>query len=470
MSRSAANVCLIAVLAATAINLAYAFATSRSRYQLDFEEGNVLAAIERIDAGQTPYPSPHSLPIFFSPYGPAFYYSAALVSTPLEPSLLRERALIIAAAAASAVLIGLLVFALTTDRRLSALAGACYFALPVVREWLPILRADLLGVLLSLCGLWLFQRRRVVAPAALFALALFAKPTFIAAPLAALACLLLAKQWRSAAQLGATTAAFSLGLFLFMQQQTAGWFLFHVTGTHADEFSIAQIAALAAVMLFAQPVLPALATYGAFQPALRRRAPLALLYFLFTTVMLITAGKIGSTTNHFLEWSAATVLLAAVTITSLSPRRQTQAWVLIAATLLLSAALQVLPTQKREESFRECDAAYAVVQQHPGGWMLSENVGALVLAQKTVVLSNPFVWSQLVARKSWPEQLLIRHLEDRRFSLIILESSGAPGNTGIWSATFWRALQRNYRRSATFACPQARFAFEPVAPPSAATN
>jgi hypothetical protein len=70
---------------------------------------------------------------------------------------------------------------------------------------------------------------------------------------------------------------------------------------------------------------------------------------------------------------------------------------------------------------QDCDRVYAMVKQYPGDRVLSENVGALVLAGKTVWVSNPFVYSQLVMRGSWPDAGLERMVRNREFDLIVTQ-------------------------------------------------
>ena len=108
----------------------------------------------------------------------------------------------------------------------------------------------------------------------------------------------------------------------------------------------------------------------------------------------------GSNWNHFLEWPAALCLCAGIGWTKLTRIRPRV--LATVAGLAATAWLCIFLWRERSLPFnpyatvQDCSQAYAFVKQYPGDQVLSENVGALVLAGKTVWVSNPFVYTQLV--------------------------------------------------------------------------
>ena len=114
----------------------------------------------------------------------------------------------------------------------------------------------------------------------------------------------------------------------------------------------------------------------------------------------------------------------------------------------------------------DCDRVYALVKQYPGDRVLSENVGALMLAGKTVWVSNPFVYSQRVMRGGWPDAGLERMVRNREFDLVVAQwnypmypnfmSDGAER----FSSGVVRAIVENYRAVQLYQCTDAHVFFE----------
>ena len=67
-------------------------------YQLDYEEGNILNAANRIVHAETPYPEPGSFPYILNPYGPIGYVLTALAVKALGLSLYGPRLLVVSRA------------------------------------------------------------------------------------------------------------------------------------------------------------------------------------------------------------------------------------------------------------------------------------------------------------------------------------------------------------------------------------
>jgi hypothetical protein len=114
----------------------------------------------------------------------------------------------------------------------------------------------------------------------------------------------------------------------------------------------------------------------------------------------------------------------------------------------------------------ELSPPHALVKQYPGDRVLSENVGAVVLAGKTVWVSNPFAYSQLVMRGGWPDAGLERMVRNREFDLIVtqwnypmypnfMSDSGERFSSGVV-----KAIVENYRTVGMYGCTDARLIFE----------
>jgi hypothetical protein len=119
-----------------------------------------------------------------------------------------------------------------------------------------------------------------------------------------------------------------------------------------------------------------------------------------------------------------------------------------------------------DQAEAELSPPHALVKQYSGDRVLSENVGAVVLAGKTVWVSNPFAYSQLVMRGGWPDAGLERMVRNREFDLIVtqwnypmypnfMSDGGERFSSGVV-----KAIVENYRAVRMYGCTDARVIFE----------
>jgi len=108
----------------------------------------------------------------------------------------------------------------------------------------------------------------------------------------------------------------------------------------------------------------------------------------------------------------------------------------------------------------ECPQAYAYIHDHDS--VLSENVGALVLTGRPVLLSNPFVYAQLVRSGTWPSGRVEKMLQEGTADLVMI---GTPRTREIrWSQPALDALASSYHVTRRFVCDDASVAYEPNSP------
>ncbi len=484
----------------------------RAPFQFDYEEGNILNALARIAHGLSPYPDPHAFPNVLNPYGPVAYYVLAAPVKLFGNSFLGPRLVIVASLLVVCCCIGLLIVRLGGSRFNAVIFAALYAALAVVQAWSAVLRVDFLALALTSAGMRLFvshtentetterteeQRRRKfsvrsvssvpsVLSGFLFAAAILVKPTFLAAPAACLLWLFAHKNWRPALRFAVMMAAFFAAGIAITAAATRGYFLTHFFLTHADPFSWSVYLTRMSGIFAVHRALVALAAVWLISDVRGRRASLPSLWLLMATLAAVTAGKLGSGWNHFLEWPAALCLCAALGWTKISsfirqpptidPRpsvfghRRTAACAMLLATTVWLCNFIIHQRDlwffDQYNGISECPQAYAYIAQHSGDRVLSENVGALVLAGKTVWVSNPFVYTQLVTRRGWPDAGLERMVRERGFDLIVasrnypvypsFRSDGAER----FSPAVVNALADNYHVARTFQCRDATVMFE----------
>jgi hypothetical protein len=164
---------------------------------------------------------------------------------------------------------------------------------------------------------------------------------------------------------------------------------------------------------------------------------------------------------------AALCLCAAVGYNSL---RKEKGWIFAFAALAALAFVAKTPRVWRNDVLRYyqpgvergCPDFYALIKDHSGRRVLSSNVGAVLVAGKPVLLSNPYVYSQLVEHRVW-EDTVAAKVNTRDFDVIALDGDieGLRANKRFgWSEAFVDAVEKNYEVTHRYDCMQAGAVFE----------
>jgi len=449
-------------------------------FQLDYAEGVVLDASVRLSQGETPYPPAGEPPYVFNQYGPLFYSLVALVVRYFGIGFASARLLGLFSGLLVAVLLGLLLRRWTGSARVGLFFGGLYLTFPVVHDWLFHLRPDFLGLAFALAGLYIFSLapHRWYFAVPLFVAAVFCKYTLVAAPGACFLYLLSRRKWRKATWLAASMGLLVASIFVWLQQATDGWFAFHMFGTHPAPLFPLRYLWFLSVGFVAHLVPGFLATVLALHQVARRRLSLALIYWGVCFLTTFTLAKVGADLNHLVEWLAALCLCAGLGYHWLRTQPKQTSTATVAAVALALLVLVGLPRQFGPPSRRaDCVQAYDFVKTHPGRRMLSDNVGALVMGGKPVLVSDPFVYGQLVRWGGWsdPVQALVR---SRSFDAIILsgdidylkrKAQEPTSSDSRWPLPLLHALEKNYQPVKKFVCTEANVVFEPIAGEEAET-
>lgn len=447
----------------TLVRLFYAYQRAAVPFQLEYEEGNILNAGFRILHGSTPYPAAGSFPYVLNPYGPVAYFLAAAAMKLLGVSLFGPRLFVLLAGAGAALLIVLISKAQGVRIEIASLFGFFYLCSPIMWKWLPLLRVDLWAIFFTLAGLYVFSSnpRRWAVAAIIFALALLTKHTTVAAPAACVLELTLEKKCRTAFSFSGVIAAIvTMGVCL---ASFRGSPLFHLLKTHPDPYNLIRWFVGFSITAGWACLVLAILIYGVtfhFRPKPENR--LAWMYFGLSCMTGLTAGKLGSNTNHFLEWTAAACVMGALALNYLLEIREPLADSFVGALTALCVCLTLLPhaelAQPQEQV--ECPEAYAFVQSFPGDRVLSEDVSGVLLSGKPVLVSNPFVVTQLGNSVSWSQGGMEALVGERYFDLILFGDD--PHVSGRWSPALKDAVSKNYKLQRQFRCsPYMTSAFVP---------
>lgn len=466
LTRAPARV--VAVLLATAcvsVRLKCSYTLVASPFQIDYEEGNILNAAYRLIHGQTPYPSPGSFPYVLNPYGPIGYVLSAWGVKIFGLSFFGPRLLVLFAGLGVLFLIAGLIKTCGGRWDLGFLLALSYLCAPVVWYWLPLLRVDFWAVFLSLLGIYVFAAYPRALPliGLIFGLALLTKQTAIAAPTAVFLELLARKRLGRALGLAVIAGGMVVACMAALGQD----FVFVLLKTHPDPYNPKLALQFYFGAIDGCMLILAIIIYGlVFGVRWNQHSRLAWFYLAMSTLTALSAGKLGSNMNHFLEWTAAVCIVGGVVLSYLWLKKDLLAKPFTLGLLALALIFAVVSQRTSAGIVAEqsgCGEAYAFVRSFPGNRILSENVSSLVLGRKPVLVSNPFVMTQLGSSVDWRAGSLESFADKEYFDLILLdgEVEGFRPESGRWSPELIRSVEKHYLPIKYFQCPYARVAYVP---------
>jgi hypothetical protein len=442
-----------------------------SPYQIDYGEGLMLDGALRIRHAQPLYPNPFGFPVVLHVYGPVAYAVAAAVLPAGAPSFAAGRLLIVACSIALSLVLGIVLRRLTSSWWIGLSFGMLLLTLPAFRFWFYLLRADVIGVLFSMIGiaLYLLSERYWYWSIPFFGLALFCKYSLLAAPVAVFAHLILNRKLKRGVVFILGLGVAAILAFLVLQAKTDGWFVFHMFSTHPDRYSLMQFIAGGALVAASAPVVTALAVWCAAQDFHGARG-FAPIYLAVSTVSALTAGKLGSTTNHFVEWMVACCLCAGLGYSLLLSKYAAKAaplTALLSASILIGVVAQNRPSQQPSRELAQCNDAYRFVSNSGSSRVLSETLGPLLVAGKPILISDPFVYGQFDKRGLWPNRNIEDLVNQQYFDLIVMSREPAEVKalgSDVWSESLAGAIGRSYRTVDRFTCRGSEVMLEPVSP------
>jgi hypothetical protein len=111
----------------------------------------------------------------------------------------------------------------------------------------------------------------------------------------------------------------------------------------------------------------------------------------------------------------------------------------------------------------QCAEAFDFVRTFKSDRILSENVSDLVLAGKPVLVSNPYVVTQLGNSVKWQAGSMEELAHDRYFDLILMsaELNQIRPDVGRWSPEMIEVIGRQYTPVRSFQCLDASVAYVP---------
>lgn len=468
---------------------------------LDDGEGHVLNMAILISKGTLPYLPISEPPYIVTNYPPFFpalsslflKFSGNINLTPdisVFSGLIVTRLISIIAGFGIVYLIYKCSLRLKVERESAFIVALLFLAMPVVYFWFAIGKPDMFAIFLGLLGLYMaianLERGKSLYLSLIpFVLAIFTKQNEIA-PFAAVVVFLMFRRDRRWLWLLISYFVSIAVITVILQLVTHGEFLKHIIAYTKTEFYLERL--IATWKFFAGYFLIPLAitltvTVTAF---IKRNFNPAHLYFIFSLLVSLTSGKVGSDMNYFIESIIAGHIVLGFALGDWFRARETSQnsnginLRLIASVLVLIVALDYsFVHDKRIFSYTPTRNDYisgsVIINEikNASGMILSEDEGFAAVSGKEVML-NPFIMSELAKEGIWDQTDFVNMIKEKKFDLIVLRFEitdlnhpdkpmvGGYAGWDRWTVEMEDAIRENYSRYAQIPMRRMWFLYHPI--------
>ena len=407
---------------------------NRLRYpgEEDAAEGTQLSEMVHLRRGIQIYRTPSKGEFDGAIYGPLCYLLGASVVNPEQPAYLPLRLLSLAATVGLAILSGLFVFRLTRSRLGAALAPILLFSNAYVARYGISGRADMVALLLSFAGFFVFfnhraNRRALILSAALMLLSFFYKQQFVGAPASVLLYLVITKRFRAAAEFAFALAIGGLLLvaaftwLIFPGQQ----FLTHFLAYNHLPFEKHLL--LPETLMFLVPLFVPLLGSADFLDS--QKDKVIKIYAVLAAggyfILLYSSGS-GADTNRCLEAVVVLNCLMAAQIASertiLGGVAWTGAVVMTLSLVTLLGSAFVVP-KVRAEDFRLDDALQKYLRNNfsPGTPVLTYYAADPLRAGLAAPITNLWHYSALIRKGMISDRDILARVQNHGYGAIMLD-------------------------------------------------
>ncbi len=452
-----ARVVLLVLGLAALVFVAHGWNVIAFPYPIDYGEGPLLDQATRLARFQNIYrPSTATPPYTIANYPPLYPLTQAPLVWLFGPAFWYGRLLSWLSMVAAALLIALILHALTGDRLAAAIGGLTLLAIPYVSFWAPLYRVDPLALALSLGGIFVIVRRpdaRWTLPltAGLLVAAVYTRQSYgLAAPAAVFVWLLSRQPRRRALVFAALLGGIGLGLFALLNLLTGGGFFFNIVTANVNEYRLDLLQEyLGELWVFMPYLLLSSALFVLLAGWFRVRSwSLVAPYFVGAALSGLTIGKVGSNVNYFLELSAAMSLAIGAFIAWQRPRPAARH----ALMLILALQLFLLLPGMRYHLFTELKLGQSedqarlmqIIRSSDGPVLADEEMGLLALDQRPLYF-QPFEMTQLARDGVWDQAPLLAAIDRQQFAAImILMLPTPPIHRDRWTDEMLNQIDRRY--------------------------
>jgi hypothetical protein len=405
--------------------------------ELEYGEAILYAHAGRLLRGEPLYQRFDGPLYTVTAYTPLYYGVAAGLRAAVGPGFGPGRVVSLVSALAASTLLGLVAARTARHPGAGVLAALIFLTLgfPGRAPWYALYKEDVLGVTLSIGAIALLLRgtaaRQVVFAGALAALAFLTKQTLLAATAAAIFWL----WWRDRRQaaifvatwlaiVSATATALELSSHAFISNTLLAAAVPNSLEAIQSNLSLFVSVQAGSLVLACGYVLKRLRSR--FSP----RADLFVLYWGASVVPLVGLAKVGSNSNYWIEFAAATAVLASLELWAVrrdqvlrsssigAPRAMllAGAMVLAASTPPIVRVIGIKPNQSPE-----LESVVARVNSEPRD-VLADPLDVVALANRDILL-EPYDFAIWLNEGRWDAQPLIHRICGGEIGLLVLDNT-----------------------------------------------
>jgi hypothetical protein len=373
-------------------------------------------------------------------------------------------------AVVAALLIMLIVRALSKDWAGAVLAGSALLLTPHLSQVSLIGGPDTLGFALSLAGVYAAVRVRrpalaVALAAVCFIAAAFTAPVQVLPALAAaMAHFAQRRSWRHVAMLLAVFVALCVAVFVFLEAATDGGFSVNVLAALGRAFSRDRWLNYVINMVVRSGMVLIMIVLFFFVERLgdgSSATPVAATYFIAALLNSVTSGLSGATLGAVYPLAGAICLAGGVAIAWMSFNLWLKSLAVIALLLQINTFIDWTQTiyqplmGRRFGGARETAILAQRMRAQSGPILTDEHLGIQTLNGQRPYL-YPLEFNQLHGQGLWSDAQLVEAIRRKEFALVLwYEPLGSAGGDALivtrWPESVRNAVYDNYRQSELFA-------------------
>lgn len=447
----------------------------RYPYGVDYGEAPLMDQVRRIEKREILYKSDiNEPPYVITNYPPLYASTVAAINSIFQiPSFQAGRITSSLFAIICGVILALLTYQVTGDKWLGILSLALFLGQPFVITWSSFARVDFMALAFSLLGLWVLlrypdSRYGYILACFLFLLAVYTRQTYLlAAPLAGFMWL-----WhldkKKALIFISLFGVSGLLIFGIINAVTHGGFYVNIVVSNLNrndyghwKSMVNQLFNCWPIILTISGIIALVSIYSKFRTSQKRKDPTLIHPFIFfgivfysigAVIIAVTAIKVGSNINYFLELIAICAIWFCLALKLLQSQNKILQWTLWGIFFLqfiwtLTYSYQVSRINSADLS-RQLAARNAldplVLSASQIGNVLSDDYMDLIVISDQSVYYQPFEYGELYYAGQWDPTNFVQQIERGEFPLIIIGGTSLDKHC-CWPPPVIDALESNYQ-------------------------
>lgn len=393
-------------------------------YQISYPEGFVLNQSYLISKGESIYRGINEYPYLVSNYPPVYPFLCALFVKIFGLSFVYGR-LITFLASIFICWIIYIILKKETAREIAIISALLFIASSYIYKNNPFFRVDMLGLLFSLMGIYIFLKTdKLIFVTIFFIAALYTKQSFVSAPIAVVLYLFLTDKKRALTFVVLMLLCY-IAIFFLINLYTNGEFYRHNFLYNMNIFIFKQMAKHYIWFLQNHAIIILCSVIFLFLPDIQKKYSIFVIYFIISALVAVSVGKIGANMNYFFEIIAVSCILMGLAMKRLKEIfKDEKTWGMLINSALFIQLLLFLhipfftePIITKNELTNS--KLLSEVVHNTDGKIISEDASLLLMNNKPIIFM-PFEFTQLANQKIWDQTRFVNDLKNRQFSLIML--------------------------------------------------